>query len=172
MSDAMPIDRDHAQPPTRSALPEILLGMLVVGTLDLIFATSFWALRGVSPIRICQSIAAGLLGREAFTGGNATAALGVCLHFVISLGIVAVYWAAARIWPSLTRKRLLYGIGYGIVAYAVMTWIVVPLSAAPGSSRFNPPWVISSIAAHMFLIGMPAAFFGGAAARRAGLFPD
>jgi hypothetical protein len=53
--------------------------MLVVGALDAIDAVVFFGLRGVTPIRIAHSIAAGLLGRAAFQGGLATAALGVGL---------------------------------------------------------------------------------------------
>ena len=40
----------------------ILYGGLVVGTLDALDALIFFGLRGVAPIRIGQSIAAGVLG--------------------------------------------------------------------------------------------------------------
>lgn len=64
----------------------LLLGTVVVGSLDAIDAVVFFGLRsGVKPIRIFQSIASGLLGRPAFQGGYQTAALGACLHFFIAL---------------------------------------------------------------------------------------
>ena len=42
----------------------LLYGALAVGVFDLLDALVFFGLRGVSPIRIPQSIAAGLLGRS------------------------------------------------------------------------------------------------------------
>jgi hypothetical protein len=42
------------------------------------------ALFHVGPVRIYQSVAAGLLGRESFQGGLASAALGMFLHFFIA----------------------------------------------------------------------------------------
>jgi hypothetical protein len=39
----------------------LLAGAAVVGTLDLLFAIGFWLPKGVAPIRILQSIAAGVL---------------------------------------------------------------------------------------------------------------
>ena len=51
----------------------IIAGGLLVGTLDLLFASGFWAMRNVPPIRIAQSIAAGVLGDASFDGGAASA---------------------------------------------------------------------------------------------------
>ena len=84
-------------------------GGLTVGVLDILDAFIFFGFRGAAPIRILQSIAAGLLGRSSFQGGVATAALGLCLHFVIAFGIVGVYFAVARVVPLLTRRPFLFG---------------------------------------------------------------
>jgi hypothetical protein len=55
----------------------IVLGGLAFGTLDLLFACTFWgALRDVAPDRILQSIAAGVQGKAAFEGGAGSAMLG------------------------------------------------------------------------------------------------
>ncbi|MCU1262873.1 MAG: hypothetical protein JWO80_5758, partial [Bryobacterales bacterium] len=54
----------------------ILWGGLIAGILDITDALVFFGLRGAKPIRILQSIAAGLLGPKAFKGGVGTAALG------------------------------------------------------------------------------------------------
>ena len=71
-------------------------GGLTVGALDLLDAIVFFGLRnGVAPVRIPQSIAAGLVGRPAaVAGGLSTAALGVALHFFIATTIVAVFYLA------------------------------------------------------------------------------
>jgi hypothetical protein len=146
----------------RRSAAVLFAGAVVVGTLDLLFAIGFWLPKGVAPIRILQSIAAGVLGRASFTGGTRTALLGGFLHYFIAFAIVFVYWIAARRIESLRRQPVLWGALYGIGVYLVMNYVVIPLSAAR-PSRFNLVWVVSSVIVHMFLIGVPAAI----AARRA-----
>ena len=85
------------------------LGTLTVGTLDILDALIFFGLRGSSPVRIFQSIAAGLLGRNAFQGGLATALLGGVLHFFIAFVIVAVYFVVSRRAPALIRHAVVFG---------------------------------------------------------------
>lgn len=134
-----------------------LLGVTAVaGTLDMAFAMTFWGLRGVAPTRILKSVASGLLGRDAFAGGAATAMLGLALHYAIILLMVIAYERLAlRLrWPM--HHAWLAGPLYGCVLYVVMTFVVVPLSAA--TSRFGPAdWVIGSILAHTLLVGLPCA---------------
>ena len=110
----------------------------------------------MSPIRILQSIAAGLLGRASFQGGAGTAALGLFLHFFIAFVIVAIYFAAARGIPLLTRRPFLFGPLYGLVAYWVMNYVVLPLSAAGGS---HPAGAVltNGLLIHAFGVGLPAA---------------
>src|ERR1700756_1467286 len=63
----------------------ILWGGLIAGTMDITAAVLTYKIRNnVPPIRILQSVASGLLGKDAFTGGAPTAALGLFLHFVIA----------------------------------------------------------------------------------------
>ena len=135
----------------------ILAGGLIAGSLDIAYAIVFWWLKArVSPARILQSVAAGLLGDATFRGGAATAALGLALHLTIATTMAAAYAAAARRWPALARRPGRYGILYGLLLYAVMNYVVVPLSAAKPGSR-DPLWVGLSIAVHALLIGVPIA---------------
>jgi hypothetical protein len=137
----------------------VLAGGLVAGTLDIAYACLFWALKSNVPVqRILQSVAAGLLGKSSFEGGGATAALGLALHYFIALSMSVVYYLVARRWPLLWQRPLLCGAAYGLLLYAVMNYIVVPLSAAgPGSK--DPLWITLSIAVHALLIGIPIAYF-------------
>ena len=152
----------HAGLPVPQAL---LYGTLAVGTLDILDAFIFFGLRGARPIRILQSIAAGLLGREAFNGGWGTAALGLALHFFIAFVIVLVFLAASRRKPVLTRQPVVAGLIYGIAVYLVMTLVVVPASAAGGGGL--PPWpvALNGVLIHMFGVGLPASLAGSAAVR-------
>jgi hypothetical protein len=142
----------------------LLAGTLAVGVLDLLDAFIFFGLRGAQPIRICQSIAAGLLGRAAFSGGWRTAALGVGLHFFIAFCIVLAFFLAARRLRFLSTHWLLSGIVYGVAVYLVMNFIVVPLSAAGSGGPRAWPVVINGVLIHMFGVGVPASW----ASRRIG----
>ena len=137
----------------------VLAGGFVAGTLDITYACVFWAVkRGVPAQRILQSVAAGLLGEASFTGGRATAALGLALHYFIALSMAVVYYVVARRWPLLTQRPVLCGAGYGLLLYGIMNYVVVPLSAAGRGSQ-DPLWIALSVAVHMFLIGVPIALF-------------
>ena len=137
----------------------VLAGGLVAGTLDIVYACTFWALKAsVPPTRILQSVAAGLLGKASFQGGMGTAALGLALHFTIAVLMSVAYYFAARHWPLLHRRPCITGATYGLALYAVMTYVVVPLSAA-GPSPSDPLWITLSIAAHVLLVGIPIALF-------------
>src|SRR4026209_1674952 len=108
----------------------LLYGTLVVGILDLADAFVFFGLRGARPIRILQSIASGLLGRGAYSGGAGTAFLGAVLHFFIAFLIVAAFFAPSRYFSILRRAPVRSGLIYGVVVYLVMNFVVLPLSAA------------------------------------------
>ncbi len=148
-----------------------LVGGLVVGTLDIGEVIVFYALRGVPPIRVLQSVASGLLGAGAYGGGVSTAGMGLALHFVIALIVVAVYQAASRALPALARAPLAWGALYGLAVYGVMTYAVVPLSAAlVGEPALAA--TVNGIAIHVLGIGIPSALFATAAHRwRAGHRP-
>lgn len=144
----------------------VLAGGLVAGTLDITYACVFWAIKAGVPVRrIFQSVAAGLLGKASFDGGTATAALGLGLHFFIACSMAVAYYLVARPWAALRERPLLYGALYGLLLYAIMNYVVVPLSAAGGGGAKDPLWIGLSVLVHMFLIGVPIAFFVRAALR-------
>ena len=137
----------------------VLFATVVVGVVDLGDAVLFWWLRfGTPPIRIFQSIAAGLLGKEAArAGGWGTAALGIALHFVIAFGAVGTYALVARKIPALLRHPWVLGPLYGLLVYAVMTFVVLPLSAAGGGGALpdRPDVLANSLLIHMLGVGLP-----------------
>ena len=143
--------------PTRA----IWYGTLAVGTLDLLDAVIFFYLRtGVRPVAILHSIASGLLGPAAArSGGSATAALGFLLHFLISFFIVSIYVLASRRIPILRSRPVLCGLAYGVLAYFVMTYGVVPMSNARSGGPFVVPVFINGILIHAFGVGLPSAWF-------------
>ena len=134
----------------------IIYGGLIVGVLDFLDATIFNSVLGVSPTRVWQFVASGLLGRDAFNGGMKTALLGVLLHFLISFILAAIYYGASLYLPTLLRRAVLWGLLYGIAVYFVMNYIVLPLSAAP-PLRFSLASFLNGIIGHALLVGLPLA---------------
>lgn len=135
----------------------VFLGGFVAGLLDILFAWAFWAVKAGTPaMRVFQSVAAGVLGREAFTGGGSTAALGLLLHFTITTAMAFAYHLAALWLPMLVRRPIACGAAYGLFLFAFMRYVVVPLSAAGGPSK-DPAWIGAMVAAHVALVGIPIA---------------
>ena len=116
--------------PKPRAFDTIVYGGLLVGVLDILDAMIFYGVRsGITPVRILQSVAAGLLGRASYTGGAKTAALGLLLHFFNATLFAIGYYFLSRLLPWLNRNAVIAGLLYGVAAYFIMTFIVVPLSA-------------------------------------------
>lgn len=141
----------------------IVYGGVVVGVLDLIDAVLFFGARGVAPIRIFQSIAAGAHGRAAFQGGWHAAALGIMFHFIIAFLIVTAFCLISRRFPALVAHPIASGIVYGIAVYFVMNYAVIPLSAT-SRGAFAWPVFINGILIHAFGVGLPSALFARSAA--------
>ena len=147
----------------KRALGTAALGGGIAGLLDCLYATVLWGfLLGDNPAGVWQSVAAGLLGKASYEGGNATALLGLALHFFIAFVMALVYVLASRRLPVLTARPLLMGVLYGAALYVVMNFVVVPLSAI----GFHAPSLKGAIRAlipHVLFVGPAIAL---AAARR------
>lgn len=152
---AIPTTVSYARP---KALQVILLGGLIAGALDLTAAcVASWLRAGVGPVRVMQSVASGLLGAAAYTGGVETAVLGVALHFFIATTWTAVFYFASRRLRFLIENAVVAGLIYGVAVYFFMNFVVIPLSAVP--PRAAPPLSgrIIGLLIIMFCIGLPIA---------------
>lgn len=134
----------------------IFLGGATAGALDLIYVISVFGLLGLPASNIVQTIASGILGKAAFAGGAATVALGVGLHFMMTLIMAGIYYLMAP--DTLRRRPFIGGPLYGAAIWLVMNFIVVPLSAAPIGIP-PAPIAVADFACHMFLVGLPIAWF-------------
>src|ERR1700742_615828 len=96
-------------PHTNAAARTILLAGFVAGCCDITAAILVYCtLLPLTPVRLLEGIAAGILGRQsAYAGGAKTAALGLICHFVIALGAASVYFALTRLLPFLNRIHIL-----------------------------------------------------------------
>jgi hypothetical protein len=138
-----------------SALKAILVGGLLAALFDILDPILFFHFRnGVAPIRIPQSIASGLLGRAAFSGGMRTALLGLALHLFIALFWATLFVLAARSLPFLTQHPVRSGLFYGAFIYIVMNYVVLPHSHVT-PSRPTLAVLINGILAILILVGLP-----------------
>ena len=160
----MSVDRPTQRP---RAFETIVGGGAAVAVLDIANAMTFWGLyRGTRPHVILQSIAAGVLGQDAFTGGAPTALLGAFLHVFIATSVATVYYLACLAGPALIDRPAVAGGAYGVGVYLVMNFIVLPLSNAR-QVPFRWGWFLANFIGHIVLIGMPVAFIARwSAARR------
>ncbi|HEY1149541.1 MAG TPA: hypothetical protein VGF27_13260 [Pseudoduganella sp.] len=145
----------------------ILIGGTLAGLLDITFAISFAMYNGLTAERLLQVVASGLVGKAAFSGGFATAALGLACHFVLSLVWMTVFLLTARQAPSLAACPLVAAAGYGVLVFLLMRLVVLPLSAFPNPVTFKPLATTLDLLSHMFLFALPIVW----ATRRA-LRPD
>jgi len=112
----------------------ILLGGLIGGTIDIGSAS---VISGLSPLVIVHAIASGLIGKASFDGGMATACLGFFLQLAMGTLIAAIYMGATSTLPGMRKRWIPTGIIAGVIIYFVMTYLVVPLSAAPFKPEFS-----------------------------------
>jgi uncharacterized membrane protein YagU involved in acid resistance len=142
----------------------VLIGGLIAGALDILFAITFaYVEGGVSPISLLQTVASGVLGEASYQGGVGAAAFGLALHFLISLLLAAAYVLASQRIGVLTKHPVVAGALFGIGVFLLMRLVVLPLSAFPHPVRFRPLASVLDLLSHMFLFGVPIAL----AARKA-----
>ncbi|HSM70187.1 MAG TPA: hypothetical protein VK851_01465 [Anaerolineales bacterium] len=102
-----------------------------------------------------QFIASGLLGDAAYTGGFATALLGVILEFVMTIIIAGIFIFSADRIPLLRKNVIVGSLLYGFGVFVVMNFVVLPLSAATVSAPPPMGLLIEMVLEHMLLIGLP-----------------
>jgi len=143
---------DHVYAPAWLA---ILRAGLVSGVLDITAAIVVYA-RFAHTVPMLQGIASGILGRDAFTGGLATAGLGLLCHFSIATTAAAAYFAASRRMPVLLEHAVASGAAYGVFVYFFMQLVVIPLSAI-GPRPLALEDVLIGVAIHIPCVGLPIA---------------
>ncbi len=144
---------NHRYSPLRLSV----IGGAIIGMLHLIIQSWFvYSVLEKNPfISVLQYVASGAIGNAAFTGGPATALLGLVLEFMMTTIIAGVFILSANQIPLLHRHVIPGSLLYGFGVFIVMNFIVLPLSAAPQLPA-PPMWLlIEIIVEHILLIGLP-----------------
>jgi hypothetical protein len=146
----------------------ILLSALLVGTLDILAAfTDFYISTGKNPLTlISKYIASGVLGKSALTGGNGMIVLGLLLHYIIATLFTIFFFFIYPRFAFLQKNWIFTGILYGIFAWAVMRFLVVPLSNTPPQKPLQLVNALKSASILIVMIGLPLAFIAKSYYRR------
>lgn len=143
----------------RRSLVPILWIWLVAGTLDITENLVFTQLRGISPWRVFQYIASGLIGVKSFRIGWNSVALGFALHYGIALAWTVIFYFAARRFAGLMRRPFVSGLIYGCLVYVIMNFVVLPFSGVPRPvAAITIVSRVNAVLALIFCIGLPISF--------------
>lgn len=137
-----------------NSLWAIAVGGSLCALLDGTCVTVLYGARGVNPLRMWQSVASAVLGPSAFRGGWPSGLFGVVLHCLVAFGVATVFVLACGSFDLLVRHPYATGMTYGILVFAIMNLVVVPLSAMP-KQPVNISIVAAQLAMHIVLIGIP-----------------
>lgn len=137
-----------------------LWGGLIAATADMSYALIHYHFAADVPfLRVPQSIAAGLVGRDAsFGGGVQTALLGTVLHYFILIVASGIYAAVATKARALVRQPWVCGIAFGLAVFAFMHFVVIPLSAVAPGKLPQGQFLVGELLSHVFGVGVPIAF--------------
>jgi hypothetical protein len=126
---------------------------VIAGTVDVGAAC---VINSASPTVILHAIASGLIGKAARSGGLPTALLGLLLQWGMSILIAAIYLAATAARPAWRRRWIPTGVLAGVVIFAVMNYLVVPLSAAPFRPALTLHALLTAFSVAKFLANLVA----------------
>ncbi|MDC7999920.1 DUF1440 domain-containing protein [Aequorivita todarodis] len=113
-------------------LKRVIATALFVGTLDISAAIiNFLAQGGQDITRIFRFIASGVFGQAAFESGSYIIFMGVFFHYLIAFIWTALFFYG---YPKLKFQKAnpyVVGIVYGLIVWAIMNLIVLPMSGIP-----------------------------------------
>ena len=140
----------------------VAIATLVAGVLDIASAFVFAAMNGGTPARVLAGIASGPFGAGAAQAPWAPAA-GLAIHFAIMSVMVAFYAAFAIRRPELLIRAgpILAGTVYGLLLYAFMYWIVLPLRWPDNHPLTGLGQIAKAVFAHVVCVGLPIAYLVG-----------
>jgi hypothetical protein len=133
----------------------IALATALAGTLDILSASVYALIAGRTPVQMLRGVSGAILG----AGKDSAVApfVGLALHFAIMTVMAATFVFAARRAPILAARPLSSGIGYGLVTWAVMNLVVLPLRWPALFPQFTALALFEQLFSHIVLVGIPIA---------------
>ena len=133
---------------------------LIAGALDATAASvQYYSITGDNPAKVFRYVATAAFGNQVHTSGTlfGWAAVGLVLHFIIAISFAFFFFKFYSYIKKLLPNWIVAGIVFGLLVWAVMNLIVVPVS-------FGKPYVFhlekSATAAAILIIaiGLPVSW--------------
>lgn len=140
-----------------SPMLPIARATLVAGVLDIVSAFVYGLLEGHRPVLVLLGIASAVwpgAGRSPV----AAAVTGLLVHFAIMLAMASTFVLAARRLAWLRERPVLSGALYGLLLWAIMNLVVLPLRWPALFPRFTVLDVTEQLFSHVVLVGLPIAW--------------
>lgn len=153
------MDRQHPEvSKTKKMIKTILITALIAASLDIIAAfVNAFIVGGRDPIFVLQFIASGIWGKQAFSGGLDMAFYGLLFHFVIASAWTVLFFIGYSKFYVFVRSWIVAGLLYGVVVWAVMNLVILPMTNVP-KIALDPTRTLIGIAILMFCLGIPISF--------------
>lgn len=136
-------------------LKPTIVATAIAGTLDILYAAILSMIYGAGPATMLRRVASGPFP-GAMEWGATGSLLGLLTHFTLMAIMAAVFVVAARQRPMLVEQPITWGVIYGLITYAVMNLVVLPLrfgAPVPPETRA----IVTQLFAHIVLVGIPIA---------------
>ena len=144
--------------PNHTALDNIrtiLFAWLLCGSLDILSAfIDYYIKTGKGPDGVLKFVASGVFGKEAFNGSGAMVWLGLLFHFIIAFAFTLLFFI---LYPRIKWLRVnvfITAIIFGLIVWAIMNLIVVPLSNTPRPAS-SQRHIIKPMLILICMIGLP-----------------
>ena len=152
---------------SRSAiLRAIVIATAIAGTLDILAVFVSAVMAGGSPLGVLTGIGGAIVAPEKIGDDYVLAGIGLALHFAIITVMATVYLLVASRFRPIIRRPLPSGIGYGLILWGVMYWIVLPRRFPTMFPVLAPNEVAMQLFSHIVLVGIPIALVAKRARRR------
>jgi hypothetical protein len=140
----------------------------IAGTLDITAATVHFLIRNptLTFSDLLVRITSGALGKEAFNGNPAMPVYGLLIHYFIAYSFTFLFFILFGKISVLRKQPVVSGLLYGIVVWAIMQYIILPLFNVPTAPVRSVNTVIG-IVILMFMIGLTSAIGAGNYYRKA-----
>jgi hypothetical protein len=138
---------------------QILKTTFIAGSLDIAAAcTQAWLIKSTTPEIVLKYIASGVFGKDAFAGGTGMILSGLLFHFIIAFACTLVYFMLYPKIKLLHIHILLSSLFIAIIAWAVTTQLLIPLSKIKPAT-FNLTKALTAITILYICIGLPVSIF-------------
>ncbi len=142
-------------------------GTLLAGGFDLAGQLVYAMVTGGTPETVLRGIAAAAVDIQAIDDPQQVQLIGLGVHFAIIAVMTLVYLIAAARIALINSTPELSTLWFGMIAAAVMMWVVIPLRWPAAPLTIDPLVISGQILRHIFLVAMPIATMAKLGARSA-----